>query len=329
MREALFYKVLEGDKVQCELCPRECIIPKGGRGFCRVRQHVNGQLRTENYLRCSSYALDPIEKKPLYHFHPGSTIFSIGTWGCNFTCQFCQNWQIAQAEPETVTLTPDKVLEIVKEHEHKDRCIGVAYTYSEPTVWYEFVLETAEKVQTAGFKNVLVTNGYIAEKPLQQLLPLIDAMNIDIKAFHPDFYRQVCCGELEYVKRTAEIAARHCHVELTTLLIPGMNDSTEEIERLVDWVATKLHPGVPLHFSRYFPSYKLKASATPVETLERARDIAKRRLRYVYLGNVGSTNVNTYCYQCGALVIDRRNGEKHVTDEQKCPECGAPIEIVK
>jgi len=327
MREALFYKVLEGDKVRCELCPRECVIPKGGKGFCRVRRHEDGKLLAENYLRCSSYALDPIEKKPLYHFYPGSTIFSIGTWGCNFTCQFCQNWQIAQEEPETVLLTPQKVKEIVQERK-SEHCIGVAYTYSEPTVWYEFVLETAQLVREAGGKNVLVTNGYIAEEPLRQLLPLIDAMNIDIKAFNQDFYRRVCCGDLEAVKRTAEIAVQHCHIELTTLLITGMNDSDEEIEKLVDWIAVRLHPGVPLHFSRYFPNYKLNAPPTPVETMNRAREIARKKLRYVYLGNVSGAGSNTYCYHCNALLVERPQGIHHLTAGKTCPSCGVPIEIV-
>lgn len=329
MREALFYKVLEGDKVRCELCPRECVIPKGGRGFCRVRRHGDGGLRTENYLHCSSYALDSIEKKPLYHFYPGSTIFSIGTWGCNFTCQFCQNWQIAQGDPKTIVMNPEKVAEVVRDYSSTARCIGVAYTYSEPTVWYEFVLETAQAIQQAGYKNVLVTNGYIAEKPLQQLLPFIDAMNIDVKAFHPDFYRQVCCGELEVVKRTAEIAVRHCHVELTTLLIPGMNDSKKEIEQLTDWIATKLHPDVPLHFSRYFPNYKFNTPPTPVEKMLEAKEIARRKLHYVYLGNVGGTGSNTYCYQCDALLVERSQGKYYITEEKKCPHCGAQIHIVQ
>jgi len=329
LKEALFYKVLEGDKVQCELCPRECIIPKGGKGFCRVRYHHNGKLLTENYLRCSSYALDPIEKKPLYHFFPGSTIFSIGTWGCNFTCKFCQNWHIAQEDPQTIVMTPEKVVEILREHGAKKRCIGVAYTYSEPTVWYEFVLETAERVHQAGYKNVLVTNGYIAENALRHLLPFIDAMNIDIKAFQPEFYQRVCCGDLEAVKKTAEIAAQTCHVELTTLLVPGMNDSREEIQSLVDWIATKLHPSVPLHFSRYFPNYQMDLPPTPIETMLQAKEIAQRALRYVYLGNVGGDECNTYCYQCGQLIFDRQYGKRFLSDDKKCPACGVKIEVIE
>jgi pyruvate formate lyase activating enzyme len=328
MREALFYKALEGDKVQCELCPKACIISQGGKGFCRVRRHEEGKLYTANYMRCSSYALDPIEKKPLYHFFPGSTIFSVGTWGCNFSCQFCQNWQIAQGDPETMVLSPERVVDIVRDYASSARCIGVAYTYSEPTVWYEFVLETAQAVKQAGYKNVLVTNGYIAEKPLRQLLPFIDAMNIDVKAFQQDFYRQVCCGDLETVKKTAEIAVQHCHVELTTLLIPDMNDSKEEIMELTDWVATRLNPNVPLHFSRYFPNYKFNKPPTPVEKMVEAKEIARRKLRYVYLGNVGGTGSNTYCYQCDALLVDRSRGQSYISAENKCPHCGAHIHIV-
>lgn len=328
MQEALFYKRLEGDKLQCELCPRSCIIPRGGKGFCRVRRHEGGKLFADNYRQCSSYAMDPIEKKPLYHFYPGSTIFSVGTWGCNFSCRFCQNWQIAQGEPQTAMLSPERVLQAVRDASAGSRCIGVAYTYSEPTVWYEFVLETAQVIHRAGYKNVLVTNGYIAEKPLRQLLPYIDAMNIDVKAFQNDFYRQICGGELEAVKRTAEIAVRHCHVELTTLLIPDMNDSKQEIEQLTDWIATKLRPDVPLHLSRYFPNYKFDKPPTSIETMLAARDIARRKLYYVYLGNVGGTGSNTYCYQCDALLIDRIQGEIRITAEKKCPDCGAHIHIV-
>ncbi len=328
MREALFYKRLAGDRVQCELCPRACVIPPGGRGFCRVRRHGGAGLITENYLRCASYALDPIEKKPLYHFYPGSTIFSLGTWGCNFTCQFCQNWQIAQGEPQTTALSPAQVVEVVRAYAAGANCIGAAYTYSEPVVWYEFVLETAQAVRRAGYKNVLVTNGYIAEEPLRQLLPYIDAMNIDVKAFQADFYRQICGGDLETVKRTAEMAVKHCHVELTTLLIPDMNDSREEIEALTAWVATRLNPDVPLHFSRYFPHYKFDKPPTPLEKMREAREIARRKLRYVYLGNVGGGDSNTYCDQCAALLIERDRRHSYLTPDKKCPRCGAQIPIV-
>ncbi|MCE5287495.1 MAG: AmmeMemoRadiSam system radical SAM enzyme [Pelosinus sp.] len=283
MRQALYYKQ-HGDKVVCGLCPRECSIGEGQAGFCRVRQNKNNILYTMNYARCAAIALDPIEKKPLYHFYPGSLILSLGTWGCNFTCQFCQNWHLAQAQPETTELLPSQaVKEALKLKESGN--IGLAYTYSEPSVWYEYIFDTAALAKAAGLKNVLVTNGYINEEPLYKLLPYIDAMNIDVKAFQNDFYREYCAGQLSAVKRTVELAARHCHVEITTLIIPGLNETSAEIGQLAKWLAS-IDPAMPLHLSRYFPQYKMNIPATSKETLIRAQEAAQKYLKYVYLGNV-------------------------------------------
>lgn len=283
MRQALYYKQ-QGDKVVCSLCPRQCLIGEGQAGFCRVRQNKNNILYTMNYGRCTAIALDPIEKKPLYHFYPGSHILSLGTWGCNFACQFCQNWQLAQAEPETRELLPSQAVEEALRLKANGN-IGIAYTYSEPSVWYEYIFDTSELAKAAGLKNVLVTNGYINEEPLYKLLPYIDAMNIDVKAFQSDFYREYCRGQLSAVQRTVELAAGHCHVEITTLVIPGLNEAPEEIGELAKWLAS-VNPDIPLHLSRYFPQYKMNIPATSKETLIRAQDAAEEYLKYVYLGNV-------------------------------------------
>ncbi|NLK52451.1 MAG: AmmeMemoRadiSam system radical SAM enzyme [Syntrophomonadaceae bacterium] len=330
MREALFYESKGDNQVQCLLCPRQCRLQPGKTGSCRVRINQQGKLQTLNFGRVSAYALDPIEKKPLYHFYPGRTIFSLGTVGCNFTCQFCQNWRIAQAEPTTIKLTPEQTVDIVQQLAAEHNCIGLAFTYSEPLVWYEYVLETAEMVQQAGGKNVLVTNGFIQEKPFQKLLPLIDALNIDVKAFSSDFYRRWCKGDLAPVLRTVEQAVQHCHVELTTLLIPDLNDSEAEIRSLVEWVAG-LDPDIPLHFSRYFPNYQFDRPATPIETMEKAYDIAREKLNYVYLGNLpGNTGSNTFCPECFQVLIERQGYQVEIVGlaDQKCINCGEKINLV-
>lgn len=286
MHEAMYWCPREGDGISCTLCPKGCLIPSGEAGFCRVRKNTDGKLVALNYGRCTSLALDPIEKKPLYHFYPGSLILSVGTFGCNFHCGFCQNWQIAHAAENGEMVTPSQIVRIALDAVERGN-IGVAYTYSEPLVWYEFVLDTAREVKKAGLKNVLVTNGFIRPEPFSELLPFIDALNIDVKGFTNRFYQETVHGSLEPVLAAAEQAVRAGkHVEITTLLIPGLNDREAELESLTDWVAGKLGPEVPLHFSRYFPNYHLKLAPTPLATMEKARKIAKGKLKYVYLGNV-------------------------------------------
>jgi pyruvate formate lyase activating enzyme len=325
MREAMYYEPHK-QGVSCRLCPKACIIAPGRTGFCRVRKNIGNKLYAENYGACSSYAIDPIEKKPLYHFYPGSLILSLGTWGCNFACSFCQNWQIAQESPQTIELLPDRAVEIAKEQVGQGN-IGIAYTYSEPSVWYEYVLDTAKAVRQAGMKNVLVTNGFINKEPLQELLPYIDAMNIDIKAFNSEFYHKICAGELEAVKETVELSAAHCHVEITTLLVPGLNDSKEEIEELAKWLK-HIDVNIPLHFSRYFPNYKMDALPTPSSTMKMSQEIAGNHLKYIYLGNMEGQGVNTYCFSCNRLLIDRNGWQSDLADSNKCPQCGSSIDIV-
>ena len=283
MKEALFYEKQKGKQIRCFLCPHYCQIKDGAKGFCGVRSNQDGQLFSLNYGRVSSLALDPIEKKPLYHYHPGEFILSIGTVGCNLSCLFCQNWNISKdvAAP-TEAMTSQEIVEKAKQL----RSFGIAYTYNEPFIWYEFVYETAQLARKAGLENVLVTNGYVTLDPLKKLLPLVDAMNIDLKSIRDDFYKKVCSGSVAEVLETIRLAVKSCHVEVTNLIIPTLNDSDEDLEDLVEWIRANAGDEVVLHFSRYFPCYKMSLPPTPKETLMRAEGIAKKKLKHVYLGNV-------------------------------------------
>jgi len=287
-REAMFYEKLENQKVHCYLCPHNCNIPKDGRGICGVRKNMDGILYSLNYGEVTSIGVDPIEKKPLNRFHPGTEILSIGSVGCNLKCPFCQNHSIARVKPEeihTYYTSSDEI--IAKAVSLKNEgSIGIAYTYNEPTIWYEFVFETAKKAKENGLLNVLVTNGYISQEPLKQILPYIDAMNIDLKAFRDIFYKEFVKGGLEEVKETIKRSAAHCHVEVTTLIIPGWNDSFVEMEEMAQWLAS-LSADIPLHLSRYFPNYELNDKPpTPLNSLMELKRIAERHLNDVYLGNV-------------------------------------------
>ena len=324
MHEALYYEPHQHGVV-CRLCPKECIVAEGLTGFCRARRNTGGRLYSENYGACTAKALDPIEKKPLYHFYPGSYILSLGTWGCNFSCRFCQNWHIAQSQPEATTLPPENAVETAASL--GPRNIGLAYTYSEPSVWFEYVLDTAKLARSRGLKNVVVTNGFINPGPLAELLPHVDALNIDVKAFNDHFYQEVCAGRLADVQRTVEMAAAAAHVEVTCLVVPGLNDSVAELTVLAEWLAS-ISKDIPLHFSRYFPNYKMTLPPTPVATLEMAQDIAFKHLSYVYLGNAGAEGVNTHCPACGRLVIDRLRRCSHLAENKKCPQCGSKITII-
>ncbi|HHW03579.1 MAG TPA: AmmeMemoRadiSam system radical SAM enzyme [Thermoanaerobacterales bacterium] len=316
MKEALFFERMENGVVHCFLCPHHCRIAPGRAGTCRVRKNVDGILYSTNYARVSSWGMDPIEKKPLYHFFPGSWIFSVGSFGCNFRCKFCQNWQIAQlTDVPTQEVSPKDLVEVALRQKGN---IGIAYTYNEPTIWYEYVIECARLAREKGLKNVLVTNGFIEKEPLEKLLPFIDAMNIDVKAYTEDFYTDMTFGKLSPVKRTVEIAQKSCHVEITTLLIPGMNDGEDEVEALAKWLAS-LRKDIPLHLTRYFPNFKLDLPPTPVETIRRARKIAMKYLDYVYTGNmVDEEGSNTYCPKCGELLIARRGYDVEVLGGAKC-----------
>jgi pyruvate formate lyase activating enzyme len=288
LKEAMYYEKLPDGKVRCVLCPHNCVIPPEDYGICGVRVNEKGMLYSTVYQMVSSMAFDPIEKKPLYKFHPGSYILSVGTAGCNFKCPYWQNYSIARVEPDTVDtvkVTSEELVE--KALQLKDQGnIGIAFTYNEPTIWYEFVYETAKLSKEKGLENVLVTNGYINPEPLGNLLPYIDAMNIDLKGYSEGFYRDICKGKLESVKKTIELAAKKCHVEITTLVIPGLNDSPEEMTEMCKWLAS-VSPDIPLHLSRFFPRYMMTDKPpTPLKTLSDLQGIASRYLNNVYMGNV-------------------------------------------
>jgi len=283
MKEALYYND-ENGKIRCLLCPNDCLITQGKKGRCGVRVNIEGKLYSEIYNRVTSIALDPIEKKPLYHYHRGEYILSLGTKGCNFACPWCQNWTISQnLSTPAEEITAEEVINKAKELDS----FGIAYTYNEPFIWFEFVLECCKKAKENRIENVFVTNGYINKEPFDEILPYIDAMNVDVKSIDEDFYRKYCLGKLapvlENIKRAKE---KKVHIELTNLVIPTLNDSKENFEKLRDWVAGNVGPDTPLHFSKYFPCYKFSLPPTPIATLRLAKEIAEKKLKYVYLGNV-------------------------------------------
>lgn len=326
-KEALYYERSSDGKLLCLLCPRGCVIGEGKIGACLGRKNEGGKLYATNYGLTVSMAVDPIEKKPLYNFYPGKTILSIAPNGCNFACSYCQNWEISQRTVPTRALSPRQAVEAALD----SHSVGIAYTYTEPLVWYEYILDTGKLIHEAGLVNVLVTNGYINEEPLRKLLPLIDALNIDVKSMDDSFYRRHCKGHVEPVQRTARMAKESgCHVEITNLLIPTLNDSDENIENLVEWVAD-LGIDTPLHFSRYFPHYKCDLPPTPAETIRQAYQKAKDRLRYVYVGNISVEGASdTFCYACGSLLISRVGYSTRMTNLERgqCQRCGTPFDVV-
>lgn len=303
---------------------------KSGRtGVCRVRRREGERLLTANYGRVTALALDPIEKKPLYHFHPGSVILSAGTFGCNLACGFCQNWHISQEEAPAEFIPPARLVALA-ERERDAGNIGLAYTYSEPSVWWEYLMDVAPLARERGLANVLVTNGYLNHDPLLYLLPHLDAVNMDLKG-PDDFYRRICHGRLAPVQAFAEaVLGAGVHLELTNLLIPGYNDTGEELSALIDWVAG-LDPKIPLHFSRYFPQYRFTAPPTPLATMRRAYELAREKLDFVYLGNVAeSFGRDTFCPRCGRLLIVRKGFHAEVVglSGERCGRCGEAIRIV-
>jgi len=327
MKEARYYEKLDGSRVHCLLCPQDCRIADGKVGFCRVRKNEGGTLYSLIYGEVTSVALDPIEKKPLYHFHPGSDVLSIGTWGCNFRCPFCQNWTISQVQAETRSITSQELVRLAR----RESPLGIAYTYNEPFIWFEFVFDTAQAMRDAGMKNVLVTNGYVNEAPLRELLPLIDAMNIDLKSFRDEFYQKLCRGRIEHVLRTLEISRKATHIEVTNLVIPGHNDSENEFREMAAWVAERLGPDTPMHLSAHTPRYELKAPPTPPATLLKAREIFAAKLQHVYLGNVLTQNgTSTKCHSCGKVLIERSGYNTRVVGlkGEVCAGCGAENNIV-
>lgn len=322
--EAGFYEKGTGSKIRCVLCPHRCMISDHRAGICRVRVNEGGVLYSRIYGEVTSSSMDPVEKKPLFHFYPGREIFSIGSWGCTFKCSFCQNWQISQRQTASDHFEKEEIVGTALEN----GSLGIAYTYNEPTVWCEFVGDTAKLARENGLKNVLVTNGYIMEEPLKEILPLIDAMNIDLKAFNDKFYREICGGRLEPVLSAIKQAvASGTHVELTTLVIPGLNDG-EDIVKIADWVSG-ISPEIPLHLSRYFPNYKMDLDPTGLDTMKAAYETARKKLKYVYLGNLPAEagGTSTFCPSCGKPVIvrDRIRVDMTGMEDGKCRNCRAAI----
>ncbi len=328
--EASHHEILADGRAQCRLCPRNCVIAGGKTGACRTRWHDNGRLELLNYGEYTSFALDPIEKKPLYHFHPGRSILSIGGRGCNLRCAFCQNSGISQCDAPTRHIEPHELAD--ETLDRSDVSVGIAFTYNEPFIWFEFIRDSAPLIRRGGGKIVLVTNGFVNPEPLAELLPLIDALNIDLKAFDDEFYGKHCDGRIEPVKETIRTAAAAgVHIEVTLLLIPTLNDSDEKLRAQSEWIAS-VSPDIPFHISRYFPCYKMDLPPTPAASLSRARDIASKHLNYVYLGNVGDAeSATTWCPSCGAPAIKRSGYTTVLTGldgNNKCVKCGGEIAVV-
>ncbi len=331
MKEALYYKKLKNKIVNCNLCPANCVIKQGNFGNCGARKNIDGKLYSLVYGKPVSISIDPIEKKPLYHFFPGSFALSIGTLGCNMHCLHCQNYDISQAKADEFVGREVEPKEIV-EKAIENNCRSISYTYNEPTIFYEYVLETAKLAKKKGIKNIMVTNGYINKEPLKELYPLIDGANIDLKALDEDFYKKVCFTRLKPVLESIkEIKKTGTWIEITNLIIPGYNDSKEKIEKLVKWVKENLGVKVPLHFSAFYPTNKmLDVPRTSPETLLKAKRIAlKEGLRYVYLGNTAlEDSGNTYCPKCNKLLIERGWFKVYKNNIKKnlCPFCDDKID---
>ncbi len=298
-----------GTYVRCDLCPHQCVIADGRRGRCRVRENRGGRLYSMVYGNPCAVHVDPIEKKPFFHFLPRAPAFSLATAGCNLRCLYCQNWTISQVPPEetqNIDLSPEDVVHFAK----RDGAPVIAYTYSEPVVFYEYMLETAQRAREAGLRNVVISAGFIATEPLRELCAAVDAIKIDLKGYDETFYRKVCSAELGPVLEAIRtIYESGTHLEIVNLVVPTLNDDLEQLRSLARWVVRELSPDVPLHFSRFYPQYKLtNLPPTPVETLTRAREIAlEEGVRFVYVGNVpGHPGNNTYCPGCGRPIIVRQ-----------------------
>jgi pyruvate formate lyase activating enzyme len=332
MHTALYFEKAENGIVRCLLCPHLCTIKEGQRGTCGVRRNQDGVLYSETYSNISSLHFDPIEKKPLYHFHPGSTILSIGSIGCNLKCSFCQNCSISQATVDTFhwfnNYTVEEVVDMACAEKEN---IGISFTYNEPTVSFEFMLEIAELAKSRDLKTVMVSNGFINPGPLEQLIPFMDAFNIDLKAFRNDFYKIHSKAKLEPVLGTLKLLNKNNrHFEITNLVIPTLNDDISVFREMISWIHDELGPYSILHLSRYFPHYKMTIPGTPAETLKILFDVAREKLSYVYMGNIASSEgQNTYCPGCGNLLVQRigyRTVVAGISKKRTCSKCGSNIQ---
>ena len=326
-----YWHRLDSTWVQCDLCPRFCRLRQGQRGFCFVRACHQGQVVLTTYGRSSGFCIDPIEKKPLYHFLPGTPVLSFGTAGCNLGCKFCQNWDISKSRQDDKLArraTPEQIAQAAAAL----GCRSVAFTYNDPVIFLEYAVDVARACHARGVRTVAVTAGEICAEPREEFFGHMDAANVDLKAFSEEFYRKICSGHLQPVLETLEYIKHHTQVwlEITTLLIPGLNDSDQELHRMADWVREHLGPEVPWHFTAFHPDWKLTdRPPTPPETLRRARRIALQHgMRYVYTGNVHDVEADTtYCHGCGQELIVRdwfRLLRWNLTSEGTCPRCGLP-----
>lgn len=330
LHEASYYKKLEHKEVECVLCPRKCVVGDKERGYCGVRENQDGIYYTLVYNRPCSTHTDPIEKKPLYHFYPGSPSFSLATAGCNMNCKYCQNWEISQVRPEQVRsfhLDPAECADLAR----RTGGVSVAYTYTEPIIFYEYMKDIASEAKKKDLKNVMISAGFIEQAPLQDLLPLMDAVKIDLKSFSDEYYREICRGRLEPVLNALKaIHKNKVWLEIVYLVLPTLNDGPDEIRALCRWVRNELGPDVPIHFSRFRPTYLMKnLPPTPVGTLERIHGTAlEEGLRFVYIGNVpGHPAESTYCPGCGTRLIHRTgyNIRIEALKNGKCGPCGRSI----
>ncbi|HVP58502.1 MAG TPA: AmmeMemoRadiSam system radical SAM enzyme [bacterium] len=330
-KEAMFYEKLPDKRTGCVLCPRKCVVEDGGRGYCRARENVGGKYYTIVYGRVCTYHVDPIEKKPLFHFLPGTSAFSLATVGCNLECKFCQNWEISQERPENLPATDMPPAKVV-ENTLQLKMPTIAYTYTEPTTFYEYMLDTARLGRQQNLKSVMISAGYINPDPLAGLAPALDAIKIDLKGFTPDFYANVCGVTLRPVLDTiAMVKKSGTWLEVVHLVVPTLSDNEKEIDAMCKWMHDNVGDEVPLHFTRFYPMYKLaNLPPTPVSSVERAREIALARgLKYVYVGNVPAQHPgeSTYCPKCGKMVIERAGYTilSNRIHSGKCQYCHTPI----
>jgi len=330
LHEALFYKKLQNNRIECQLCPRNCTVTDKERGHCEVRENRDGIYYTLVYGNPCTTNIDPIEKKPFFHYLPGSTAFSLATAGCNIDCKFCQNWQISQARPEAVKsmkLSPSEIADLAIGY----NCQSIAYTYSEPTVFYEYVRDCAIEGQKRGLNSAVISNGFIQAEPLNELLPHLKAMKVDLKSFSQKYYSDICNADLQPVLDTIKLLKKSgLWLEIVYLMLPTLNDSPQEIQSLSKWILNEIGPDVPIHFTRFHPEYLLtNLPPTPVESLECAYEIAKKNgINFPYVGNVyGHRYENTYCPKCQAEIIVRSGFkiQKLAITEGRCELCGRNI----
>ncbi len=334
MHEAQFYTNSGDTDIKCLLCPHECIIKEETYGRCNVRMNIAGKLYSENYGKVTGLNFDPVEKKPFYNFFPGKMIQSVGTYGCNLACSFCQNYHMSQAEIHNIVTSkyynPSEIVEATLANKN---CCGISYTYNEPVVWYEFMMDIAEMAKEKDLVNTVVSNGYINPKPLDKMLNVIDGFNIDLKGFSKDFYIKLTKATFYPVKETLKkIAKSNAHLEITNLIIPGLNDDPVIFGEMTDWIASELGKNTPLHINRYFPCYKLNIEQTKIETLVELKKIASKKLNFVYCGNISAIygESNTICPKCKKTVIKRLGYEIYIDQIDKkghCVQCKYKIAV--